>query len=108
MLETPVLIAGGGPAGATLAAELGWRGSGCLVVDNTDGTNPHPRANMAGQRTMEIFRRWGLADQVLKASLPADYPIDVIFSTRLTGLEIHRFSLTTAKDFSTPTPELRA
>jgi len=108
MLETPVLIAGGGPAGATLAAELGWRGSGCLVVDNTDGTNPHPRANMAGQRTMEIFRRWGLADQVLKASLPADYPIDVIFSTRLTGLEIHRFSLTTAKEFSTPTPELRA
>ena len=86
MLETPVLIAGGGPAGATLAAELGWRGSGCLVVDNTDGTNPHPRANMAGQRTMEIFRRWGLADQVLNASLPADYPIDVIFSTRLTGL----------------------
>ncbi len=103
-----MLIAGGGPAGATLAAELGWRGSGCLVVDNTDGTNPHPRANMAGQRTMEIFRRWGLADQVLKASLPADYPIDVIFSTRLTGIEIHRFSLTTTKEFSNPTPELRA
>jgi 2-polyprenyl-6-methoxyphenol hydroxylase-like FAD-dependent oxidoreductase len=57
---------------------------------------------------MEIFRRWGLADQVLKASLPADYPIDVIFSTRLTGIEIHRFSLTTAKDFANPTPELRA
>jgi 2-polyprenyl-6-methoxyphenol hydroxylase-like FAD-dependent oxidoreductase len=108
MIETPVLIAGGGPAGATLAAELGWRGSGCLLVDNTDGTNPHPRANMAGQRTMEIFRRWGLADQVLAASLPADYPIDVIFSTRLTGIEIHRFSLTTASEFSHPTPELRS
>jgi len=108
MLETPVLVAGGGPAGATLAAELGWRGGACLVVDDTDGTNPHPRANMAGQRTMEIFRRWGLADQVLAASLPADYPIDVIFSTRLTGIEIHRFSLTTPKDFANPTPELRA
>lgn len=108
MIETPVLIAGAGPAGATLAAELGWRGSQCLLLDNTNGTNPHPRANMAGQRSMEIFRRWGLADMVAQAALPADYPIDVIFSTRLTGIEIHRFSLTTSAAFSHPTPELRA
>ncbi len=91
--EVPVLVIGGGPAGATLAADLGWRGAGCLLVDETDGTNPHPRANMAGQRSMEIFRRWGLAERMLEASLPFDYPIDVIFSTRLNGFEITRFSL---------------
>src|SRR4051794_406832 len=91
--EVPVLIVGGGPAGATLAADLGWRGTGSLLVDETDGTNQHPRANMAGQRSMEIFRRWGLAERMLAAGLPPDYPIDVIFSTRLNGFEITRFSL---------------
>ncbi|HVL57063.1 MAG TPA: FAD-dependent monooxygenase, partial [Burkholderiaceae bacterium] len=108
VIETPVLIVGGGPAGATLAAELGFRGAGCLLVEQGDGNNPHPRANMAGQRAMEIFRRWGLADQVLDASLPRDYPVNVIFSTRLTGIEIHRFSLGSTADFHAATPEYRA
>ena len=99
--EVPVLVIGGGPAGATLAADLGWRGAGCLLVDETDGTNQHPRANMAGQRSMEIFRRWGLADRMLAASLPFDYPIDVIFSTRLNGFEITRFSLGSTAAFQT-------
>jgi 2-polyprenyl-6-methoxyphenol hydroxylase-like FAD-dependent oxidoreductase len=106
--EVAVLVVGGGPAGATLAAELGWRGAGCLLVDETDGTNPHPRANMAGQRSMEIFRRWGLADQVLAASLPPEYPIDVIFSTRLNGHEIHRFALATTASFQSASAEMRA
>lgn len=99
--EVPVLVIGGGPAGATLAADLGWRGAGCLLVDETDGTNQHPRANMAGQRSMEIFRRWGLAERMLAASLPFDYPIDVIFSTRLNGFEITRFSLGSTAAFQT-------
>ena len=108
VIEIPVLIVGGGPAGATLAAEIGWRGGACILIDQGDGQNPHPRANMAGQRSMEIFRRWGLADQVLQASLPPDYPIDVIFTTRLRGHEIHRFSLTSSADFMAPTDALRA
>ena len=68
MIETPILIVGGGPAGATLAAEIGYRGGSCLLIEESEGDNPHPRANMAGQRTMEIFRRWGLAEKVLDAS----------------------------------------
>ncbi|MBK8064069.1 MAG: FAD-dependent monooxygenase [Betaproteobacteria bacterium] len=106
--EVPVLIVGGGPAGATLAAELGWRGAGCLMVDETDGSNAHPRANMAGQRSMEIFRRWGLADRVLAASLPPEYPIDVIFTTRLNGHEIHRFALATTASFQSASEDMRA
>jgi 2-polyprenyl-6-methoxyphenol hydroxylase-like FAD-dependent oxidoreductase len=57
---------------------------------------------------MEIFRRWGLADQVLAASLPPEYPIDVIFSTRLNGHEIHRFALATTATFQSASSEMRA
>jgi 2-polyprenyl-6-methoxyphenol hydroxylase-like FAD-dependent oxidoreductase len=108
VVETPVLIVGGGPAGATLAAELGFRGASCLLVEQNAGENPHPRANMAGQRTMEIFRRWGLADKVLNASLPKDYPVNVVFSTRLNGQELHRFSLPSIAEFQNPESHLRA
>lgn len=108
MRVTPVLIIGGGPAGATLAAEIGFRGGSCLLIEQNPGDNPHPRANMAGQRTMEIFRRWGLADKVLDASLPRDYPVNVVFTTRLNGHELHRFSLPSIEEFQNPTdPALR-
>src|SRR3990172_1253293 len=93
--EVPVLIAGGGPAGMSLAAELGWRGIPCLIVEERDGPVDHPRATLLGARSMEHYRRWGLAHDVVAASLPLDFPIDVIFTTRLCGFEIFRFSLTT-------------
>ena len=31
--RVPVLIVGGGPVGLLLAAELGWRGIECLLVE---------------------------------------------------------------------------
>ncbi|MDB5825038.1 MAG: monooxygenase FAD-binding protein [Herminiimonas sp.] len=108
MVETPVLIVGGGLAGATLAAELGFRGGSCLLVEQNAGENPHLRANMAGQRTMEVFRRWGLADKVLNASLPRYYPVNVVFSIRLNGQELHRFSLPSIAEFQDPESALRA
>ncbi|MGH7089529.1 MAG: FAD-dependent monooxygenase, partial [Stellaceae bacterium] len=43
--ETPVLIVGGGPVGLALAADLGWRGIACILVEQGDGRIDHPRAN---------------------------------------------------------------
>ncbi len=104
--EVPVLIAGGGPAGMSLAAELGWRGIPCLIVEERTGPVDHPRATLLGARSMEHYRRWGLAQDVIAASLPLDYPIDVIFTTRLCGFEIFRFSLTSMGEFMSYAPEL--
>jgi hypothetical protein len=33
MNEVPVIIAGGGPVGMTLAMDLGWRGVPCLLFE---------------------------------------------------------------------------
>ena len=90
MIEVPVLIVGGGPVGLTLAGELGWRGTGCLVVESRTGPTEHPKATLLGARSMELFRRWGLTEAILAAALPPDVNYAITFSTRLCGHELHR------------------
>jgi 2-polyprenyl-6-methoxyphenol hydroxylase-like FAD-dependent oxidoreductase len=86
----PVLIVGAGPVGLALAAELGWRGVACLVVEQGDRSNEIPRTNAVGVRTMEFCRRWGIADRVREAGFPPDYPHDFVYVTSITGYEIAR------------------
>src|ERR1700750_2165228 len=90
-IRTPVLIVGGGPVGLGLAIDLGWRGIACVLVEQGDGTIAHPRANAENARTMEFFRRWGIADRVREAGTPGDFPHTVLYLTALTGFEIARF-----------------
>lgn len=66
--EVPVLIVGGGPVELALAAELGWRGVKCFLVEQTDGIIRTPKMNEVNIRTMEYCRRWEIADQVLNCS----------------------------------------
>src|SRR5215510_13645691 len=89
-IETPVLIVGGGPVGLALAADLGWRGTPCLVVEQGEGPADHPRATAINARSMEFMRRWGVAEAVRKASAPEDFPHTALYCTALTGFEIAR------------------
>ena len=73
-----------------LAAELGWRGVGCELIEQGDGAITTPKMNEVNVRTMEFCRRWGIAEQVLNCPFPADYPFDVAFVTSLSGHEIAR------------------
>src|ERR1700716_1463058 len=68
--SAPVLIAGAGPVGLTLAAVLAWRGVRSLVVEPRVDVNAHPRAISIGVRTMEHFRRLGLDDAIIDAGVP--------------------------------------
>ncbi len=88
--KTPVLIVGGGPVGLALAADLGWRGISCTLVERNDGAIDHPRANAVNSRSMEFCRRWGIADKVRAAGAPPDFPPTVVYVTRLDGYEIAR------------------
>jgi 2-polyprenyl-6-methoxyphenol hydroxylase-like FAD-dependent oxidoreductase len=90
MRETPVLIAGGGPVGLALAADLGWRGIECILVEQTDGRINTPKMQEVNIRTMEFCRRWGIADQVMNCPFPDDHPTDVVFVTSLSGYELAR------------------
>jgi 2-polyprenyl-6-methoxyphenol hydroxylase-like FAD-dependent oxidoreductase len=89
-IETPVLIVGGGPVGLALAADLGWRGAPCLVIEQGEGPADHPRATAINARSMEFMRRWGVADAVRNASAPEDFPHTALYCTTLAGFEIAR------------------
>lgn len=91
--DTSVLIAGGGPAGLALAVELGLRGVDCVVVEpRLEPTRLRPRAKTLNTRTMEHFRRWGLAERIRAAApLPVSWSQDVCFRTTFLGEEITRF-----------------
>ena len=95
-LITDVLIAGGGPCGLMLANELGRRGIRCLLVDPKPGTAFNPQANATQARTMEHFRRLGLAQEIRSMGLPGDHPTDIAYLTRFAGTELARLRLPTA------------
>jgi 2-polyprenyl-6-methoxyphenol hydroxylase-like FAD-dependent oxidoreductase len=76
-MDTDVLIVGAGPTGLTLAIDLGRRGIGCTVIEQKDEPAFLPKMERINARTMEIYRRMGLAPQIRAAGLRADCPMDV-------------------------------
>ena len=90
--ETDVLIVGAGPVGLALAVELGLRSIPCIVVEQHDRVGLNPRAKLTNVRSRELLRRWGIADELRRASpLPPDYPANIVFATRLNGYTLARF-----------------
>lgn len=91
--EIEVLIVGGGPVGLSAAIELGRRGVPCLIVEPRRTVSQlRPRAKTVSARTMEHFRRWGLAERLREvAPLKVDWSQDVVFCTTLLGHEVMRF-----------------
>jgi len=89
-----VAISGGGPVGMALAIDLALRGVAVVVFERrSEGARNLARANMTNVRSMEHFRRWGIAD-ALRDNDPVSPLIkrDIAFVTRLTGHEIQRFA----------------
>jgi 2-polyprenyl-6-methoxyphenol hydroxylase-like FAD-dependent oxidoreductase len=114
-MTIPVLIAGGGPVGLSLALDLAWRGVPSLLVEPLTEVHPHPRAISIGVRTMEHFRRLGLDQKVIDAGVPRSRALDVIYVTRMVDREIFRFPIPSidelARDadaLAAQTPEIAA
>ena len=102
--ETPVLVAGGGPAGLAAAAELASRGVPCVVIEpRAQVSHRRPRAKTTSVRTMEHLRRWGIADTLRAAApLPVAWSQRVTFCESLSGRRITdfdgAFGLVTGRD----------
>ena len=106
--EVDVLICGGGPVGLALAVELGRNNVSCMLVERRTRPSEQSRAKLANVRTMELMRRFGLAEQVrARALLPRGWACDVVFATRLLGDELARFpkAFNTIRQPDDPFPE---
>ena len=75
--QTDVLVVGAGPVGLTLSLDLGRRGVRCMLIEQKAAPEFLPKMERCNARTMEIFRRMGLAARIRAAGLPADVPMDV-------------------------------
>jgi 2-polyprenyl-6-methoxyphenol hydroxylase-like FAD-dependent oxidoreductase len=72
-----VVVVGAGPVGLTLAVELGQRGKSVLVLEKRKKLGKLPKMERCNARTMENFRRMGLAERIRQAGLDNDMPMDV-------------------------------
>lgn len=102
--DTQVLIAGAGPVGLTMAMDLAGRGIPVTVIEQRHYAEPPPvKCNHVSSRTMEQFRRLGVAHKLRNAGLPEDYPNDVVFRTSMTGFELTRIPIPCRRDRYTAT-----
>lgn len=82
-MDHQVIIVGGGPVGLTTAIALGQQGVECLLVDKRPAPGFLPKMERCHSRTMEHFRRLGIAEEVRDAGYPRELPMDVFIVTSL-------------------------
>jgi 2-polyprenyl-6-methoxyphenol hydroxylase-like FAD-dependent oxidoreductase len=76
-MDTQVIIVGAGPVGLTLAVDLGFRGVRCILLEKKPEPQFLPKMERCNARSMEMFRRIGLADELRAAGLTSDAVMDV-------------------------------
>lgn len=94
----PIAIVGGGPVGLILALFLDSFGVRSVLFNTEKTTRWHPKGSTQGSRTMEHFRRLGIAGEIRKLGLPPDHPTDVAYFTRFGGVELARLRMPSTKE----------
>src|SRR5262252_10006252 len=85
-LDTNVLVVGAGPVGLTLAMDLASRGVDATMVETRRaGEPPNVKCNQVSARSMEVFRRLGIAGKIRNTGLPPEYRNDVSMCVSATG-----------------------
>ena len=78
-----VLIAGGGPIGLLLACVLSFYGVRSVLFERNETTTKWPKMDLTNARSMELFRKLGLADDLRRQGVPPDIDQDVLISSGL-------------------------
>ncbi|NGO12172.1 aromatic ring hydroxylase [Streptomyces sp. HC44] len=95
-VDVPVIVVGGGGCGLAASVFLSDVGVRHLLVERRESTSVLPRAHYLNQRTMEVFRQHGMADDVYRISAPPANMSEVAWCTSLAGdgpvdgRELHR------------------
>jgi 2-polyprenyl-6-methoxyphenol hydroxylase-like FAD-dependent oxidoreductase len=97
-LETPVLIAGGGPTGLVLASVLSRYGIGCVLAERNAHTTLFPKMDVTNGASMELLRRLGVDEELRRVGVAPQHSFDVIFAPGLDGPEITRWALPSVDD----------
>jgi 2-polyprenyl-6-methoxyphenol hydroxylase-like FAD-dependent oxidoreductase len=84
-LHTPVLIAGGGPTGLVLAAELSRHGVASVLAERNEQTTQFPKMDITNGASMELLRRLGVDAELRAVGVGAEHSYDVIFAAGLNG-----------------------
>jgi 2-polyprenyl-6-methoxyphenol hydroxylase-like FAD-dependent oxidoreductase len=92
-LDTPILIAGGGPTGLTLASVLAQGGVNCVLAERNPSTTRFPKMDITTGPSMELLRRLGVDAQLREVGVAPKHSFDVIFAPGLGGPEIGRWRL---------------
>lgn len=71
MTAPSILIAGAGPTGLVLAYWLARKGVGFRLISADDGPGKHSRAMAVHARTLEFYRQFGFADEVVAQGVQA-------------------------------------
>ena len=95
-MDTQVVIVGAGPVGLTLALDLGLQGIRCTLVEKKPQPEFLPKMERCNARTMEIFRRMGIAEAIREAGLDGDVPMDVFVVTKMTEKPLLRLQYPSA------------
>jgi len=73
--DIPVLVVGAGPAGLTAAGALARLGVQTLIVERRPELSSLPRATSVSTRSMELFRSWGLEDEVRAGGVDVEWQL---------------------------------
>ena len=111
-LHTPVLIAGAGPTGLVLAAELSRHGVASVLAERNEQTTQFPKMDITNGASMELLRRLGVDTDLRAAGVGPQHSFDVIFAAGLNGpvhgrwrlpsVDEQRATTATAADGSVP------
>lgn len=70
--DADVVVVGAGPVGLSVALQLGREGAKVRVLERRPTHSHLPRAHVANSRSMEIFRGWGLSEELRADALPRE------------------------------------
>ena len=90
----PVLIVGAGPVGLTTALALNFYGIPFELFEEDDSLSSDTKAGTILTRTLEAFRRYGVADQVLSKALRVDEIGDIQRATNIARSSVRTELLT--------------